>query len=187
MDKVTELLYEYHDLFPTKFTDLKRIIRDLGVMMLKLDVKLVKQRPYRLNLKHKEKVCVELEKMLITGIIEPMEESDWVSPMVVQEKKHKDEIGICVDLKILNVLVCMIHSQLCSRMKYWTMWEVKKHILSLMDSHGTTRSKSHQRIGARQPSRLGGVSFNILSCHLDEECPCYPFTHGCCDIQGIYS
>lgn len=31
-----------------------------------------------------------------------MEESDWVSPMVVQEKKQKDEIRISVDLKKLN-------------------------------------------------------------------------------------
>lgn len=31
-----------------------------------------------------------------------MEESDWVSPMVVQEKKQLEEIRICVDLRKLN-------------------------------------------------------------------------------------
>eukprot|EP00253_Pinus_taeda_P022841 PITA_22841 len=40
--------------------------------------------------------------MLAASIIEPMEESVWVSPMVVQEKKQKDEIRICVDLRKLN-------------------------------------------------------------------------------------
>ena len=50
---------------------------------LKLDAKPVNQRPYRLNPKYKEKVHVELDKMLAVGIIEPVEESDWVSPMVV--------------------------------------------------------------------------------------------------------
>ena len=40
--------------------------------------------------------------MLEASIIKPMEESDWVSPMVVQEKKQKDEIRICVDLRKLN-------------------------------------------------------------------------------------
>lgn len=40
--------------------------------------------------------------MIAVGIIEPMEESDWVSPIVVQEKKHKEEIRICVDLRKLN-------------------------------------------------------------------------------------
>jgi len=53
-------------------------------------------------LKYKEKVHKELDKMLIARIIEPMEESDWVSPMVVQEKKQKGEIRICMDLRKLN-------------------------------------------------------------------------------------
>lgn len=76
-------------MFPTKFTELKGIIGDLGVMKitLKPDAKLLKQRPYHLNLKHKEKVCLELDKKLAADMIEPIEESDWVSPIVVQEKK----------------------------------------------------------------------------------------------------
>ena len=84
--------------------DLKGIIGDLGVMKitLNLDVKLVKQRPYHLNPKYKEKVCLKLDKMLATDIVEPMEEYDWVSSMVLQEKKHKDEIRICADLRKLN-------------------------------------------------------------------------------------
>ena len=40
--------------------------------------------------------------MLEVGIIEPVEESDWVSPMVVQEKKQKGEIRIFLDLRKLN-------------------------------------------------------------------------------------
>ena len=40
--------------------------------------------------------------MLAAGIIEPMEESEWVSPMVVWDNKTKGEIGICVDLRKLN-------------------------------------------------------------------------------------
>jgi len=104
VDKVAEFLREYQDLFPTKFRELKGIIGDLGVMniTLKLDAKPVTQRPYHLNPKYKEKVCLELDKMLAAGIIEPVEDSNWVSPMVVQEKKQKDEIRICVDLRKLN-------------------------------------------------------------------------------------
>ena len=40
--------------------------------------------------------------MLVAGIIELIEEFEWVSPMVVQEKKTKGEIRICVDLRKLN-------------------------------------------------------------------------------------
>ena len=55
-----------------------------------------------MNLKYKEKVYVKLEKMLIARIIEPMEESNWVSPMVGQEKKQKGKIRICMDLRKFN-------------------------------------------------------------------------------------
>jgi len=80
------------------------IIGYLGVMKitLKMDVKLVKQRPYCLNLKYKKRVHLELDKMLVAGIIKPIEEPDWVNPMVVQDKEHKDEIQICIDLRNLN-------------------------------------------------------------------------------------
>ena len=39
--------------------------------------------------------------MLDSGIIEPVEESKWISPMVVQDKKM-GEIQIFVDLRMLN-------------------------------------------------------------------------------------
>jgi hypothetical protein len=41
----------------------------------KLDSKPVKQRPYRLNPKYKEKVKIELDRLLEAGIIEPVKES----------------------------------------------------------------------------------------------------------------
>ena len=44
-----------------------------------------------MNPKYKEKVKLELDKMLAAGIIEPIEEYEWVSPMVIQEKKTKGE------------------------------------------------------------------------------------------------
>jgi hypothetical protein len=50
---------------------------------LKLDARPFKQRPYILNPKYKEKVKIELDRMLEAGIIEPVEESEWISPMVV--------------------------------------------------------------------------------------------------------
>lgn len=104
VDKVIELLHEYQHLFLTNIRDLKWILGDLAVMniTLKLDGKLVKHRPYHLNPNYKENVHVELDKMLAAGIFEPVDKFDWVSPMVVQEKKQKGEIRICVDLKKLN-------------------------------------------------------------------------------------
>ena len=78
VDKVVELLHEYEDIFPTKFSYLNGIIGDLVVMKITLNpkVKPIKQRPYRLNPKYKEKVHRELDKMLEASIIEPIEEPD---------------------------------------------------------------------------------------------------------------
>jgi len=57
-----------------KFLDLKGIIGDLGVMKitLKLNAKPVNQRPYHLNIEYKERFCLELDKILVAGIIEPL-------------------------------------------------------------------------------------------------------------------
>jgi hypothetical protein len=68
---------------------------------LKLDARPIKHRPYILNPKYKEKVKIELDRMLEEGIIEPAEESEWISPMVVQDKKI-GEIRIYVDLRKMN-------------------------------------------------------------------------------------
>ena len=60
---------------------MKGILGDLGVMKipLKEGAKPVKQHPYRLNPRYKEKVRQELDKMITIGIIEPIEESEWGS------------------------------------------------------------------------------------------------------------
>jgi hypothetical protein len=64
IDKITELLHEYQDLFPTKYIDMKGIKGPMGEMRipLNLDAKLLKQIPYRLNPKYKEKVKIELDR-----------------------------------------------------------------------------------------------------------------------------
>ena len=52
MEKITYLLHEFQDLFLMKFSEMKGILGDLGEMNipLKLDAKLVRQRPYHLHL-----------------------------------------------------------------------------------------------------------------------------------------
>jgi hypothetical protein len=82
---------------------MKGIKGPMGEMRIpfKPGVKPVKQRHYRLNPKYKEKVKIELDIMLEAGIIEPVEESEWIGPMVVQDK-NTEEIRIYVDLSKLN-------------------------------------------------------------------------------------
>lgn len=49
----------------------------------------------------REEVLKELEKLVNTNIIEPVEASDWVSPIVVARRSN-GKIRLCVDLRHLN-------------------------------------------------------------------------------------
>ena len=44
----------------------------------------MKKIPYKLAHKYKELVKKEIDNMLATGIIYPIDQSEWESPMVVQ-------------------------------------------------------------------------------------------------------
>jgi hypothetical protein len=82
---------------------MKGIDGELGYLKIPLKpyANQVRQRPYRLNPKYKDKVKVEIGKMLEAGIIEPVVESKWISLMVVQDKKIGG-IRICVDVRNKN-------------------------------------------------------------------------------------
>jgi len=82
---------------------MKGIEGEIGEMKipLKSEARLVRKRSYKLNPMYKNKLKVEIDQMLEAGIIEPIEESKWISPMVVQEKEHGG-ISIFVDLRKLN-------------------------------------------------------------------------------------
>ena len=71
--KITDLLHEYQDLFPTHFSEMKGIVKNLGEMKIPLNpnAKCLKQHPYRLNLRYKEKVKAEFDCMIDAGIIGP--------------------------------------------------------------------------------------------------------------------
>ena len=82
---------------------MKGILGDLGEMKIPLnpDEKPVKQRTYILHPRYKECIKAELEWMMDAGIIEPVEELEWISLMVVQDK-NMGEIWIYVNLRKLN-------------------------------------------------------------------------------------
>ena len=70
---------------------------------IKLDVRLVKKRPYKLAHKYKEIVKKEIDNMLAARIIYPINQLEWASPMAVQPKNHDPtKLRICVDFRELN-------------------------------------------------------------------------------------
>jgi len=88
-----------------KFLEMEGIVGELGEMKipLKLEAKPIKKRPYRINPRYKEKVKVEIDRMLEVGIIKPIVDYKWICQMVVHDKKS-GEITICVDLRKLMML-----------------------------------------------------------------------------------
>jgi hypothetical protein len=119
VERITELLCEYIDLFPTTFIEMKGIAGELGEMKipLKHEAKYFRQRPYRLNPIYKQKVKEKIDRMLEVSIIEPVEEYEWIIPMTVQENK-KGGIRICVDLRKLNDAFLHDHFPPLSHMRY---------------------------------------------------------------------
>jgi len=101
---------------------MKGIVGELGEMNipLNLDAKHVKKRPYKLNPVYKQKVKAEIDKILEDGIIEPVTESEWIRPMMVQHKKTEGII-ICVYMIKLNDSIYMICFRLRLHMKCWRM------------------------------------------------------------------
>jgi predicted RNA-binding protein YlxR (DUF448 family) len=83
---------------------MKGIAGELGEMKtpLRTEVRPIRQRPYRLNPIYKHKVKDEIDRMLEADIIELVKESEWISSMVLQDKKQGRGIMICVDLRKLN-------------------------------------------------------------------------------------
>jgi hypothetical protein len=59
---------------------------------LKNDSKPVKHIPYCLKHRVKEKVKEEIDGMLATGLIFPMDKVEWISPILIQRKKGTEDI-----------------------------------------------------------------------------------------------
>jgi len=64
---------------------MKGIVGEIREMKIPLRAKarLTRQRPCRLNTIYKKKVKFEIDRMLETEIIEPVEKLGWIIPMVV--------------------------------------------------------------------------------------------------------
>lgn len=83
---------------------MKGIKGNIGEMkiILRPEAQLVKHRPYRLNPRVKEKVKKEIEKILEARIIFPVDEAEWISQIVIRNKKDATEIRVCVDYRSLK-------------------------------------------------------------------------------------
>jgi len=104
MIEIQTLLWEYEDLFPRSFLEIKGVKGGLGEMKIELKAyaKPFKHRLYRLNPRVKYKVKKEIDRMLATDLIFPVDEVKWISLIVIQNKKGTKDIRVCVYYRSLN-------------------------------------------------------------------------------------
>jgi hypothetical protein len=101
-------LKDYSDDFAWAPTDLEGIPAELGEHTIDLQEGAVpvRQRQYRLNPRYSLMVKEEIDRLLEAGFIYPVNNSEWVSPIVVVPKKvgadGKVKIRVCQDFRKLN-------------------------------------------------------------------------------------
>ena len=95
MQELNKLLEEFAEIFGPELGLLKGEKANIYLNENAV-TKFCKARPVPYALK--QKVEMELERMINLGILEPMEVSDWATP-VVPVKKPDDTIRLCGDYK----------------------------------------------------------------------------------------
>ena len=75
---------------------------------LRPNCKPVAQKLRRLGIVQQEALLMEVKKLLQAGFIYPVEDSEWVSPVVVTPKKN-GKWRVCVDYKPLNASTKRYH------------------------------------------------------------------------------
>jgi hypothetical protein len=102
-NQLIELLKEFKDIFTYTYKDLKGIPPDIAQHRIELDTSILPthQIRYQLNPNYATIVNQDINKLLATSFIKPIEEVAWLSPIVVVLKKN-EKLRICVDFGMFN-------------------------------------------------------------------------------------
>jgi len=97
------LLKDFKDVFVWTYKDLKGIPLELAQHKIELDtsIPLAHQARYILNPNYAITVKQDIDKLLVTGVIQSIKEATWLSPIVVVPKKT-GKLKICVDFRKLK-------------------------------------------------------------------------------------
>jgi hypothetical protein len=101
--QLMKLLLEHKESFTWDYIDMKGISPELCThrIYIKEDCRPICQSQRRMNPNLREILKEELQKLLNTGFIYPILDSEWVSPLVIVPKKNL-KWRVCVDYRALN-------------------------------------------------------------------------------------
>ena len=115
--------------------------------------------------------------MLDAGIIEHVEESDWISMIVVQDKNTTGEVWICIDLRKLND--SCLHDPFLTPFTYEVLDSVRgQQIYPFIDGLRPTQYHLCEGMG------LFPIHSNAL---WTQECSCYILQDSSGQFQTLYS
>ena len=127
------ILDEYRDLFDGELGELPMQYK----MKLSPDVRPVVRPPSRFPVAFQGKVKQELDAMVTKGVITPVTEpTEWVSQMVVTQKKDSDAIRICIDPKDLNEAIQREHYPMRTCEEVIARMPKAQYFTTLDASHG---------------------------------------------------
>lgn len=103
--KLIQLLKSYKDVFAWTYEDMKGIPPHICEHKIEIepDAKPVKQSRYQMNPTYAAQVKEEIDKLVKTGFVYPVDRSEWLSPIVIVLKKN-GKLRVCVDYRKLNVV-----------------------------------------------------------------------------------
>lgn len=103
MGELILLLKEFRDVFACDYSEMPTLDLGLMVHMLKVDpeAKLVAQPARVFHTEIEEQIVKEMQKLLATGFIKPIQHPQWLSNIVPMRKKN-GKIRCCVDFENRN-------------------------------------------------------------------------------------
>jgi hypothetical protein len=101
--ELKQLLKEFKDVFAWTYKDWKGIPPKLAQHIIELDniIPSAHHARYKLNPNYDTIVKQNIDKLLVAGFIQSIEEVTWLSPIVVVPKKN-GKLKIYIDFKKLN-------------------------------------------------------------------------------------
>ncbi len=97
IDQVIKLLKEFKDVFAWTYKDLKGIPPKIVQHRIELNtiVPHVHQARYKLNINYVSIIKQNIDKLLATSFIKPIEEAIWLSPIMVVPPKKWEIKNLC--------------------------------------------------------------------------------------------